>query len=253
MKLIPRSSARRMVRIPFSWSGITPRAEHHRPQGTGPDRNVGASENVIFHQIPFKGIVVTRQFRPLRSEITKSVGSRDATVHQKVATGDEPALGPHQQRPNGTDLIGRTAPPDRAQFNHAPVPLSTRPSQFVLRQRREDDARTDRVDPAAVSSAPSNGAGDRVGVAVTLDMIAGTLAATQPEAAAIILGAARAYVAESPIVARLFGLIVTEALGEERARELRARGTDMDWDQAVAYTLTQTTQALDELQSGPQP
>jgi hypothetical protein len=37
------------------------------------------------------------------------------------------------------------------------------------------------------------------------------------------------------------------------ARELRARGADMDWDQAVTYTLTQTTQALIELQSGTQP
>ena len=45
-------------------------------------------------------------------------------------------------------------------------------------------------------------------------------------------------------------LIVTEALGEEHARELRARAADMDWDQAVAYTLTQTTHALNELQSG---
>jgi hypothetical protein len=48
-------------------------------------------------------------------------------------------------------------------------------------------------------------------------------------------------------------LIVTETLGEERARELRARGADMDWDQAVAYTLTQTTQALDELKPGTLP
>jgi len=40
---------------------------------------------------------------------------------------------------------------------------------------------------------------------------------------------------------------VTAALGEERAGELRARGADMDWDQAVAYTLTQTTQALNKL------
>ena len=39
---------------------------------------------------------------------------------------------------------------------------------------------------------------------------------------------------------------VTAALGEEQARELRARGAGMDWDQAVAYTLTQTTQALSE-------
>jgi hypothetical protein len=86
-----------------------------------------------------------------------------------------------------------------------------------------------------------------------LQIIAGTLAATQPEAAAIIQGATEAYVAESPTIARLLSLIVTEALGEERARELRARGADMDWDQAVAYTLTQTTQALNELKSGTQP
>ena len=83
-------------------------------------------------------------------------------------------------------------------------------------------------------------------------VIAGALAATQPEAAAIIQGAAKAYMAESPNFARPIGLIVTEALGEERARELRARGAEMDWDQAVAYALTQTAQALDELQSSAQ-
>jgi hypothetical protein len=60
-------------------------------------------------------------------------------------------------------------------------------------------------------------------------------------------------VAESPNFPRLTSLIVTEALGEERVRELRARGADMDWDQAVAYTLAQTTQALNELKSGTQP
>ena len=93
---------------------------------------------------------------------------------------------------------------------------------------------------------------DRLLMGITLQMIAGTLAATQPEAAAIIQGAAEAYVAESPTIAPI-SLIVTEALGEERARELRARGADMDWGQAVAYTLAQTTQALNELQSGTQP
>jgi hypothetical protein len=46
---------------------------------------------------------------------------------------------------------------------------------------------------------------------------------------------------------------VTAALGDERARELRARGADMDWDQALAYTLTQTTQARNELQSKTEP
>jgi predicted ATPase/class 3 adenylate cyclase len=89
-------------------------------------------------------------------------------------------------------------------------------------------------------------------IAFVLYIIAGALAATRPEAATIILGAAETYVAESPRSARLIDLIVTEALGEERTRELRARGAGMDWDQAVAYTLTQTTQALSELQSATQ-
>jgi hypothetical protein len=53
--------------------------------------------------------------------------------------------------------------------------------------------------------------------------------------------------------AQLVSSTVTAALGEERARELRARGADMDWDQALAYTLIQTTQALSELQSETQP
>ena len=96
-------------------------------------------------------------------------------------------------------------------------------------------------------------AGDHLLMGITLHVIAGTLAATQPEDAAIIQGAAEAYVADSPTIAPLISLIVTEALGEDRARELRTRGADMDWDQAIAYTLTQTTQALNELQSGTQP
>ena len=84
-------------------------------------------------------------------------------------------------------------------------------------------------------------------------IIAGTLAATRPEAAAIILGAAETYVGESPKSAQLISWIMTEALGEERARNLRGRGANMDWDQAVAYTLTQATQALSELRSATQP
>jgi predicted ATPase/class 3 adenylate cyclase len=91
------------------------------------------------------------------------------------------------------------------------------------------------------------GGGLRMGF--VLYMIAGALVTTRPDAAAIIQGAAEAYVGESPKFAQLISLILTEALGEERARELRARGADMDWDQTVAYTLTQTTQALSELKS----
>jgi len=51
----------------------------------------------------------------------------------------------------------------------------------------------------------------------------------------------------------LLGSAVTASLGEERARELRARGADMDWDQALTYTLTQATQALGELNSETEP
>ncbi|MET0521589.1 MAG: DUF4062 domain-containing protein, partial [Jiangellaceae bacterium] len=91
--------------------------------------------------------------------------------------------------------------------------------------------------------------GDRLLISAALYMIAGALAPTQPEAAAMIQGAAEASLGASPTMAQLIGLIVTEALGEERAQELRARGADMDWDQAIAYTLAQTAQALDELQS----
>jgi predicted ATPase/class 3 adenylate cyclase len=97
------------------------------------------------------------------------------------------------------------------------------------------------------------GGGERLGMGFVLHAVAGVLATTQPEAAAIIQGAAEAYVVEPPNFARLISLIVTEALGEERARELRARGADMDWDQAVAYTLAQTTQALNEPRSRTQP
>ena len=88
---------------------------------------------------------------------------------------------------------------------------------------------------------------------ITLHTIAGTLAATRPEAAAIILGAAEAHALESARTAQLINSTVIAALGKQRTRELCARGADMDWDQAVDYTLTQTTQALSELQSAAQP
>jgi hypothetical protein len=60
-------------------------------------------------------------------------------------------------------------------------------------------------------------------------------------------------VVQAPMFALASSSTVTRALGDPRARELRARGAAMEWDQAVAYTLAQTTQALNELQSGTQP
>jgi predicted ATPase/class 3 adenylate cyclase len=95
--------------------------------------------------------------------------------------------------------------------------------------------------------------GDRLRMGIVLYFIAGALATSRPEAAAIIQGAIETYVAQSPIVAPLISSTLTKALGDERVRELRGRGADMDWSQAVAYTLTQTTQARSEPGSGAQP
>ena len=94
--------------------------------------------------------------------------------------------------------------------------------------------------------------GDRMRMGIILHIIAGTLVSARPDAAAIIQGAAEAYVVQPPMFAQP-GSTVAATLGDERAQELRARGADMDWDQAIAYTLTQTTQALSELESQTQP
>jgi predicted ATPase/class 3 adenylate cyclase len=95
--------------------------------------------------------------------------------------------------------------------------------------------------------------GDRRRMGIVLHRIAGALATTRPDAAAIIEGAAAASVAQAPIFASQINSALTAALGEERARELRAHGADMDWEQALAYTLSQATQALNELQAETQP
>jgi hypothetical protein len=80
-----------------------------------------------------------------------------------------------------------------------------------------------------------------------------SLMSHRSDAATTIQGAIETYVVQSPIVAQLISSAVTKALGDERARELHGLGADMDWGQAVAYTLTQTTQALSEPGSAAQP
>jgi hypothetical protein len=95
--------------------------------------------------------------------------------------------------------------------------------------------------------------GERLRIAIILHLIAGALAANRPDAAATIQGAAEAYVVEAPRFVLASSATVMRALGAARTRELRTRGASMDWDRAVAYTLTQTTQALTELESGSQP
>jgi predicted ATPase/class 3 adenylate cyclase len=95
--------------------------------------------------------------------------------------------------------------------------------------------------------------GDRRRLGTVLYMIASALATTRPDAAAIIQGAAETYAVGPPMFVQLLSSAVTATLGEERARELRARGADMDWDNALAYTLIQATQALSELEPQTQP
>ena len=95
--------------------------------------------------------------------------------------------------------------------------------------------------------------GDRLRMRMVLYFIAGALATTRPDAAAIIQGAVETHMTGSPVIAPLISSTVTKALGDQRVRGLRGRGADMDWDQALAYTLTQASQALGELQSETRP
>jgi predicted ATPase/class 3 adenylate cyclase len=95
--------------------------------------------------------------------------------------------------------------------------------------------------------------GDHIRVGLILHMIAGVLAATRPDAAVIIQSAAQAHAVGSSARIDELSSFLAAAVGEDRAQELHARGAGMDWDQAVAYALTQTAQALSELQSEAQP
>ena len=96
--------------------------------------------------------------------------------------------------------------------------------------------------------------GDRIRMGLVLHMIASVLAATRLDAAAILQGAVQAHAVGMPErIVQVVNPHLTAALGEERTQELRARGADMDWDQAVTYALTQTAQALSELESQTQP
>ena len=94
--------------------------------------------------------------------------------------------------------------------------------------------------------------GDRLRMGLVLHLIAGALVATRPTLPRSSRAPPKPTWPSRHCSPRRSST-VTAALGDERARELRARGADMNWDQALAYTLTQTTQARNELQSGTEP
>jgi predicted ATPase len=91
--------------------------------------------------------------------------------------------------------------------------------------------------------------GGGLGMGFILHMIAVALSDTRPDAAAIIHGAADAYAAAPPDRSAPSRPAVPPSLDQGRAQALRARGANMHWNEVIAFTLTQVTQALNELQS----
>lgn len=79
--------------------------------------------------------------------------------------GEEGAIRSHKKRADGTDFVRRSGASDRAEVDHAAVALAAWPAQFILGQRRDDDAGADRVD-AGAALAPPHGLGhDPQGIA----------------------------------------------------------------------------------------
>ena len=91
--------------------------------------------------------------------------------------------------------------------------------------------------------------GGGLGMSIILHMIADALSETRPDPAAIIHGAADAYAAAPPNRAGPSSPAAPTSPDQERAQALRARGANMHWNEVIAYTLTQITQALNQLQS----
>jgi predicted ATPase/DNA-binding CsgD family transcriptional regulator len=90
--------------------------------------------------------------------------------------------------------------------------------------------------------------GGGLGMSIILHMIADALSETRPGPAAIIHGAADAY-ATAPNPVRPSSPAGATSLDQERAQALRARGANMHWSEVITYTLTQVTQALNQLQA----
>ncbi len=47
----------------------------------------------------------------LPRQLAVPVGSRNASIHKEIAPDDEAAVGPHQERGDGRDLVRRAGPP----------------------------------------------------------------------------------------------------------------------------------------------
>ena len=93
-----------------------------------------------------------------RCKLPVEVGGRDAAVHKEVAASDEAAVGTHQERGDGRDLVGCTGTPCWALLQHPLVALTPGPRQLVNGKRRDDDAWADGIDPGSALG-PANSLG----------------------------------------------------------------------------------------------
>ena len=86
------------------------------------------------------------------SKVTKPIGCRHATIHKDVAAGDGGAVRTHEECPNSPNLIWSACASSRRYLKHAPIAWTARPLQLIVRERSDDDAGANRVDPGAALS-----------------------------------------------------------------------------------------------------
>jgi len=86
------------------------------------------------------------------SKVAEPIGCRHATIHKDVAAGDEGAVRTHEECPNSPNLIWSACASSRRYLKHAPIAWAERPLQLIVRERSDDDAGANRVDPGAALS-----------------------------------------------------------------------------------------------------
>src|SRR5277367_6374737 len=84
--------------------------------------------------------------RSFRCEFAVPIGGRDSAVHQEIAAGDKRSVRAHEERADGSYLIGSAGTSRRRNFDHAPIPVAPWPFKFVVRERSNNDSGADRID-----------------------------------------------------------------------------------------------------------
>src|SRR5208337_3713971 len=92
----------------------------------------------------------------LWSEFAEPISRRYSAIHEEIAAGDKRALRTHEKCADSSYFVGSASSSRRTRFHHVSVACTTRPFQFIIRERGDDDARADRIDPRA-ALAPTDG------------------------------------------------------------------------------------------------